>query len=128
MRAENSLLKLDRRANFFARHGSQVENLEKSRQLVFLAPDQLLHPQPGTEYIVRLGKIRVSQFLEDGREMTRAVLQAGATLAIVESGPQDDLFGGNPAADLYSLPDMVLMALGEAELWSLPAGSLSTNT
>ena len=113
---------LHRTAHFFSTRAGLAERLEKSRKLVYLAPDQVFHPLADSEYIVRLGKLRVSQFLEDGREITRAVLQAGSVIKI--RPPQDH--GDNPASDVYSLPDMVLMALGETELWLLPAGSIDS--
>ena len=71
-------------------------------------------------YIVRLGKLRVTQFLPDGREVTRAVLQAGALLTAAEIAARE----ADPAADVYHLADMVLMALGEVELWALPPEAL----
>lgn len=114
------VIKLNRDAHFFVTRSGLAERLEKIRQVVYLAPDQLLHPESEAEYIVRLGKLRVSEFLDNGREITRAVLQAGSVLIVRPS--QDH--GDNPASDVYNLPDMVLMALGETELWSVPVGSL----
>ncbi len=108
-----------RGANIFAADPERGDRLEKVRQVVQLAPDQLLHPDVPAAYVVRLGKLRVSEFLPDGREMTRAVLQAGAVLATSAAGDAD------PAADVYTLPDIVLMALGEAELWRLPPNALN---
>ncbi len=114
-------LALVRGANVFNTDPDRMERLEKLRQIVQMAPDQLLHPDVPATYVVRLGKLRVSQFLPDGRELTRAVLQAGAVLATAEAGRDAD-----PAADVYILADLVLMALGEAELWRLPAAALNT--
>ena len=70
---------------------------------------------------MRLGKLRVSQFLPRGAEVTRAVLQAGAlvTTGEIPAGEAD------PGTDVYYLSDMVLMALGEVELWALPADALT---
>lgn len=113
------VISLDRTAHFFTARPETAERLEKLRAIVYLAPDQLLHPTADTEYIVRLGKLRVSHFLEDGREVARAVLQAGSVLT-VRAG---QAHGDNPASDVYKLTDTVLMALGETELWSLPPGS-----
>jgi CRP-like cAMP-binding protein len=112
---------LVRGANIFAADPERADRLEKLRQAVLLAPDQLLHPDVPAAYVVRLGKLRVSQFLPDGREITRAVLQAGAVLATAAAGRDAD-----PGADVYILPDIVLMALGEAELWRLPPDALNT--
>lgn len=114
-------LSLVRGANVFNADPERMESLEKLKQAVQLAPDQLLHPDVPATYVVRLGKLRVSQFLADGREITRAVLQAGAVLATDLQGRDAD-----PAADIYILADIVLMALGEAELWRLPPDALNT--
>jgi len=74
------VLTIKRDAHLFANRPGLVEEVEKSRQLIPLATDQLLHvPVPG-DHIVRRGKLRVTQFLPDGREVCRAVLQAGAVL------------------------------------------------
>ena len=59
------------------------------------------------------------EFLPDGREITRAVLQAGSLLVTAVGNADAD-----PEADVYVLRDCVLMALGEAELWLLPSGVL----
>ena len=123
MDRKDLVIKLNRDAHFFTSRASRVERLEKIRQIVYLAPDQLLHPEADTEYIVRLGKLRVTQFLDDGSEFTRAVLQAGGLLTV---RPRQE-HGDNPASDVYTLADMVLMALGETELWSLPLGSLGAD-
>lgn len=120
MSARGLVLNLNRNAHFFVARAGLAERLEKICQVIHLAPDQLLHPDAETEYIVRLGKLRVSEFLDNGREITRAVLQAGGVLIV---RPAQD-HGDNPASDVYNLPDIVLMALGETELWSVPPGSL----
>jgi len=114
------VIALKRNAHFFATRAERAERLEKIRRTIHLAPDQLLHPAADTEYVVRRGKLRVSQFLADGREITRAVLQAGGVL-VSRAGHKH---GDNPASDVYSLADLVMMALGETELWALPGGSL----
>lgn len=114
------LLSFKRRLNLFAAEPRLVADLEDRHDIVKLAPQQLLHPEVPAELVVRRGKLRLSQFLHDGQEVTREVLQAGATLVTI-SGEESQ---SDPAADLYPLSAMVLMALGEAELWALPAGSL----
>ena len=111
------LVCLRRDAHLFSRHPEVAERLARERRLLPLAPDQLLHPVTPAGYLVRRGRLRVTQLLADGREITRAVLQAGAGL---ETRP-----GGAPDAtgDTYPLTDVILTALGEAELWQVPAGS-----
>jgi CRP-like cAMP-binding protein len=114
------LLVLQRNAQIFANRADLAEQLKDIRTVVDLAPEELLHPAEPAELVVRRGKLRISQLLPDGREVTRAVLQAGGVLTIVPV----DSNGENPADDLYSLPDLILMALGEVRLWRLPPGSL----
>jgi len=117
---DSAVLTIRRDAHFFSVRPQLAEKLEQTCQRVLLAPDQLLHPQAPLAYIVRLGKLRVTQFLPAGAEVTRAVLQAGAMLTT------ENIPGGeaDPAADVYHLSEMVLMALGEVELWALPTATL----
>jgi len=112
-------LALHRRADVFTSEPGRAERLEKTREAVPLAPDELLHPEVPAVYVVRRGKLRVSEFLETGAELTRAVLQAGAAFT-THAGDRD----ADAADDAYILHDIVLMALGEAELWRLPPGAL----
>ena len=112
-------LTLHRGPNLLAERPDLRERLEKEREVDQLAADQILHATAPATYLVRLGKLRVSEFLTDGREITRAVLQAGAVLETAMDGAATD-----PEADVYDLRECVLMALGEAELWLLPAGRL----
>jgi hypothetical protein len=111
---------LHRQRNLLAERPDLRERLEQEREVVQLAPDQILHADAPATYLVRLGKLRISEFLDDGREITRAVLQAGAVIDTATDGRTVD-----PADDVYVLRDCVLMALGETELWLLPAGRLA---
>ncbi len=115
--ADTPLLCLRRDAHLFSRHPDVAERLAHERRVLPLAPDQLLHPATPAGYRVRRGRLRVTQLLPDGREITRAVLQAGAGLETRAGG------GPDAAADAYPLADVILTALGEAELWQVPAGS-----
>jgi len=113
-------LTVRRDAHVFSSQPVLAEKLEQTRKRILLAPDQLLHPGVPMAYIVRLGKLRVTQFLPRGAEVTRAVLQAGSLLTTGEiSNGQAD-----PAEDVYYLSEMVMMALGEVELWALPPTAL----
>jgi hypothetical protein len=112
-------LALQREVNVLAERQDLRRRLEKERRTVRLAPDQLLHVEWPAVYVVRLGKLRVSEFRPDGREITRAVLQAGAVFDVTGESRDAD-----PAADVYILGDLVLMAFGEVELWRLPPGLL----
>ena len=128
-------LTLLRGAHLFSGGTPDVEKLERQSRIVRMAPDQLFHPaevreMPGeepdaqtaaAEFAVRRGKLRVSRFLPDGREVTLAVLQAGAAFTVRPAGPEE---ASDPEADRYDLDDIVLMALGEGELWALPAGTV----
>jgi hypothetical protein len=117
-----ALIHIDRDTHFFVRNASRMEELQEQCEVLPLAADQLLHPLVPRHYVVRQGKLRVSQFLDDGREIVRAVLQAGSRLS-ARPGPMEDpihptAVGDKPAADLYSLTSIVIMALGETELWA----------
>ena len=114
------VLRFGRNSHFFVDNAGKVEELETRRQLVVLASDQLLHPAVPLHYIVRKGKVRISQFLDDGREITRAVLQAGSVFYTLQAEDHGD----KPAADLYCLSRIVIMALGEAELWAFKEDQL----
>ena len=114
------ILTMRRDAHLFSARPLLTEKLEQIRARILLAPDQLLHPGPFMAYIVRLGRLRVTQFLPRGEEVTRAVLQAGSLLTTGELHEGE----ADPAADVYYLNEMVLMALGEVELWALPVGDL----
>jgi hypothetical protein len=110
-----------RNSHFFVANAGRIEELESHREIVHLVADQLLHPLVPRHYIVRKGRIRISHFLEDGREITRAVLQAGSVIRTQDN----HLHGDKPAADLYSLSGIVIMALGETELWAFSENELA---
>ena len=113
-----------RNAHLFSKRPQDVEMLEQRSRVIRLAADQIFHPEEsaeaGTEFIVRRGKVRVSRFLTAGREITVAVLQAGAVFRTLPSADGS----ADPQADRYDLADIVLMALGEGELWAVPTGTL----
>ncbi len=117
---KSSTLIFGRADHFFVDNAGRIRELESRRELLVLAPDQILHPQVPRHYIVRKGKVRISQFLDDGREITRAVLQAGSVFFTLWTN--DD--GDKPAADLYNLSRIVVMATAETELWSFPEKAL----
>ncbi len=117
---EGAVLVFGRNSHFFVKNSGMVEELESRRELVQLASDQLLHPSVPRYYIVRKGKVRISQFLDDGREITRSVLQAGSVFYTRQALDHGD----KPAADLYCLSGIVIMALGESELWAFSENQL----
>jgi hypothetical protein len=117
-----------RDARLFARDRTWEQRHAKIRQAAPLAPDELFHPPVPADLVVRRGMLRVTEFLPDGREVTRAVLQAGATFqtrAAAPAVPPDsgpDLQTGQ--GEIYDLAATVLMSLGEVEIWILPPGTL----
>lgn len=112
-----------REAHPFARDRSRLRDLTRERQTIQLAPDQLYPPPVPIDAMVRLGKLRVTEFLEDGREVTRAILQAGAVFRTCARNTATPVAAGGDASH-HDLADIVLTSLGEAELWLLPAGML----
>lgn len=115
--ADVPLLCLHRETHLFAQQPDLAARLALDRRVLPMAPDELLHAVTPAGYLVRRGRLRVTQLLPDGREITRAVLQAGAGLETRKSG------GGDPDRDAYPLADIILAAIGEAELWQVPVGS-----
>ena len=120
MERDRISISLLRDRHLFSSNPWAAEKLEQNRRVIRLIPDQLFHPEEQAEFIVRLGKLRVSRFLPDGREITLAVLQAGSEFRTYDTDPK----GNDPAADIYDLADIVLMALSEGELWAVPPGTL----
>lgn len=118
-RAPHHLI-IHREAHLFATRPGLMEKMAKRREKIPLVTDQLLHVATPRDHIVRRGKLRVTEFMPDGREVTRAVLQAGAVLLTRTAEKR----AADPQADRYLVEDLVLTALGEVELWALPAGSL----
>ncbi len=116
---------LDRDARFFATRRALADELRHRRHKVRLVADELLHPDPPCDLVVRRGNLRVSELLDDGREVTRAVLQAGAICRVRVD--EDPAHGDHPDSPLYTLGHTVLMALGEVEIWTLPAGALDAD-
>ena len=88
-----------------------LDDLEEVRRVVPLAPSQLVRLDGPADWAVRLGRLRLAEFLPDGRELCRAVLQAGSCLRTRHDGALDT-------------SRITLMALGDAELWRLPPGTL----
>lgn len=117
---------LDREARLLATRRALVPRLKERAVVVRLVADELLHPEPPCDLVVRRGNLRVSEFLPDGREVTRAVLQAGAVCRVRPDTAAP--VGEEPASPVYSLAQIVMMALGESELWQLPAGVLDPDS
>ncbi len=118
------VITMDRYARLFASNPLLAEKIMPECERVHLIPDELLHPAPPCDLVIRHGNLRVSELLTDGREVTRAVLQTGAVCRVRLEGPSDSGEASN--SPLYTLGRTVLMALGETEVWRLPAGTLNT--
>ena len=112
----------DREARLFATRRDLSERLREQTRILRLAANDFLRLQPPCDLVVRRGNLRISELLADGREVTRAVLQAGAVCRAREESAA--AVGESAASPLYSLARSVLMALGETEVWQLPAGAL----
>jgi len=77
-----------------------------------LAGSRLIHPDPGRMYRVRHGLLRVSELLDGGREITRAVLRSGAGFSIGTSASEE----ADPVRDTYPVDRMIIMALDRTEV------------
>jgi hypothetical protein len=122
-------LALDRDARLFATRRALVDRLRPQCVRLRLIPDELLHPEPPCDLVVRRGNLRVSELLADGREVTRAVLQTGAVCRVREESDEEseESVGERPGSALYSLGRTVLLALSDTEIWRLPAGAVDTD-
>ena len=103
-------------ARLFVQHPELREDLGARSDTIELARDELFHPPSPADFVVRLGRLRLTEFLPDGREVTHSVLQSGSCFTTC-----DDATGGNST---YPLDRTTLMALGDAEVWRLPGGAL----
>lgn len=116
--SDQAKLILLRNTRLFVRRPDLRDEIHAQSETVDLAPNQLCRLLPDRDYVVRLGRLRLSEFLDDGRELARAVLQNGSSFMTRTLTDDTD-----PADDCFSLDKTVLMALGDARLWSLPAGA-----
>ncbi len=112
-------IRLRRGARLFARQSFPSERPPAGAAALRLASSQLFPAEREGAVVVRRGRLRVTEFLPDGREICRAVLQSGSYLLVSAAPPVDDDGRG-----ILSLERCVLMALGETELWLLPPGAL----
>lgn len=113
-------LGFDREARVFGAGVDRTRELEAARTIVRLGAGERLTHRSSSDLVVRQGNLRVSERLPDGREVTRAVLQTGAVCRVrLGTGPGRSEAAGSP---LYSLARTTLVALGDTEIWQLPAG------
>ncbi len=121
---------LGRVARLFSGRPGLIERLGREAAAEQLADKQIFRPGGLGDVVVRLGRLRVSEFLPDGREVCRAVLQSGSYLEIRPAAETDSGDAGSAAAgrrNAYPMTGVVLMALGRTELWILPPGTLRRN-
>ena len=109
-----------RDARLFVRRPELRSILKELKTSIDMAPHQIFKPRPDTDYVIRLGRLRLAEFLPDGREIARGVLQAGSCFLTRPESRYRDREGTKTAA-------ILLMALGEIEIWSLPPGTLESH-
>ena len=109
-------LSLIRDARLFMRRPDLLDGFDDVRSTVELVPAQLVELDAPADWVVRLGRLRLAEFLPDGRELCRAVLQAGSCLVTREDGSA-------PGDGSLDLDRTTVMALGDARLWRLPPGT-----
>ncbi len=119
-------LALGRAARIFSGRPGLSRSLGREARVVPLAANQIFRPEPGLEVVIRLGRLRISEFLPDGREVCRAVLQAGSYLVARSTAEPEsnDSAPGPERRNVFPLDRMLVMALGRTDLWVLPAGTL----
>jgi hypothetical protein len=115
--ARGARLVLIRDARLFMRRPELGDELAAGSEARELVQNELLRPPCPADYVLRLGRLRVTEFLPDGREVTRAVLQAGSCFKTREAAEHGD--------SVYPLERTALMALDDAEVWRLPAGTFA---
>ena len=120
--ASRPSLRLQRDARLFMRRPDLLEELDGVRTVVSLVASQLADLDTPADWVLRLGRLRLTEFLADDRELCRAALQAGSCFVT------RDLADPDVPGPWQPLDRTTLMALGEAELWRLPPYTLDAFT
>lgn len=117
-------LEVVRDARVFSAGADRIRELETLASVHRLLAGQELELEPPCDLVVRQGNLRVTEYLPDGREVTRAVLQTGMVcrLRAGEPAARSDASG----SPLYSLAATALISLGASEIWQLPTDALAT--
>ena len=98
-------------AHLFGRRPDLMETLHQDTTVLHLCANELVDLDPVADWVVRLGRIRLAEFLDDGRELTRGVLEAGSCFITRCEDIPDGLVRDR----------VTVMALGETELWRCDA-------
>lgn len=118
-------LEVVRDARVFTAGADRIQELEGQSVTHRLLAGQELEAAAACDLVVRQGNVRVCEYLPDGREVTRAVLQTGMVCRL-----RDGMAAGRSDAtgsSLYSLTAASLVSLGASEVWQLPVGALSVS-
>ncbi len=104
-------LALHGEAHLFGRRPTLMDDLHPEATVLHLCANELVDLDPVADWVVRLGRIRLAEFLDDGRELTRGVLEAGSCFIT----RCEDIPNG------WIRDRVTVMALGETELWCCDA-------
>jgi hypothetical protein len=88
-----------------------MDILQQDAVVLHLCANELVDLDPVADWVVRLGRIRLAEFIDDGRELTRGVLEAGSCFIT----RCEDISNG------LARDRVTVMALGETELWRCDA-------
>jgi len=118
-------LEVVRDARVFTAGTDRIREMENQSTVHRLLAGQELELESACDLVVRQGNVRLCEYLPDGREVTRAVLQTGMVCHLRPGGPtvRSDADGSS----LYSLEATSLVSLGASEVWQLPAGALTAS-
>lgn len=111
-------------SHLFGRRPELMDALADDAAVQRLTANQLVDLDPVADWVVRRGRLRLAEFLADGREMAHGVLESGSCFVTRGDRPAD----GDDEPGLAGAPlardRVTLMALGETELWRLAPGAL----
>lgn len=118
-------LEVVRDARVFTAGTDRIREIEGQAVTHRLLAGQELEADQACDLVVRQGNIRLCEYLPDGREVTRAVLQTGMVcrLRVGVAASRSDAAGSS----LYSHTAASLVSLGASEVWQLPVGALTAS-
>lgn len=118
-------LEVVRDARVFTAGADRIQELEAQASLHRLLAGQELELESACDLVVRQGNVRLCEFLPDGREVTRAVLQTGMVCRL--RGGDQAVRSDAAGSSVYSLKATSLVSLGASEVWQLPVGILTAS-